>query len=187
MGVSERAESAETGGKRAASLLVHLGIVGSAYNTPQQMIRFSDEKESFSFLFFVIILSIFGIRGDRILLILGRARSGRVAHFLVHYAPPRVPGLHGDLAVLRPQVHRAPPAVASGEPMHRRLSWGHDLLQHPEEDHLAPPGNSKMTRPLSRCFTCCASPWRKSQTDSTGSTGVSGGLWWALSPGWPWS
>ncbi len=62
MGVSERAESAETGGKRAASLLVHLGIVGSAYNTPQQMIRFSDEKESFSFLFFVIILSIFGIR-----------------------------------------------------------------------------------------------------------------------------
>lgn len=71
MGVSEKTESAETGGKRAASLLLHLGIVVSTYNTPQRMIRFSDEKESFSFLFFVIILSIFGIRGGRILLIRG--------------------------------------------------------------------------------------------------------------------
>ncbi len=71
MGVSEKAESAETGGKRAAGLPLRLGIVVSAYNTPQQKIRFSDEKESFNFLFFVIILSIFGIRGGRNLLILG--------------------------------------------------------------------------------------------------------------------
>ncbi len=71
LGAFEKSESAEMGGGRGASLLLHLGIVGSAYNTPQQMIRLSDEKESFNFLFFVIIMSIFGIRGDRILLILG--------------------------------------------------------------------------------------------------------------------
>jgi len=45
--------------------------VVSAFITAQGMIRFSDETASFVFLFSGIILSIFGIRGDRILLILG--------------------------------------------------------------------------------------------------------------------
>ncbi len=48
------------------------------------MIRFSDESASFAFLFFGIPLSIFGIRGDRLLLILGgHARPGGIRTLLV--------------------------------------------------------------------------------------------------------
>ena len=58
-------------GKMGARLPLRLRFVVSGYNTNQQVIRFSDEQESFILLFFVTNLSIFGIRGDRILLILG--------------------------------------------------------------------------------------------------------------------
>ena len=46
----------------AQNLSVRLTFVMSAYTTAQRMIRFSEEKASFVFLFFGIILSIFGIR-----------------------------------------------------------------------------------------------------------------------------
>jgi hypothetical protein len=58
------------------SLPLRLSFVISAYNAAQWMIRFSDKKASFVFLFFGIILTIFGIRGDRILVI-GRTDTGR--------------------------------------------------------------------------------------------------------------
>ena len=66
---SQEAETAGTARKCPESLPLRLSFVISAYNTAQRLIRFSDEKASFMFLFLGITLSIFGIRGDRILLI----------------------------------------------------------------------------------------------------------------------
>ena len=71
VGASEGTESAGRWEKWAGSLPRRLSFVVSAFITAQGMIRFSDETASFVFLFSGIILSIFGIRGDRILLILG--------------------------------------------------------------------------------------------------------------------
>lgn len=59
------------GGKWVASLPLRLTFGVSAYKTARQMIQFSDKKGSVVFLFLGIILSNFGIRGDRILFILG--------------------------------------------------------------------------------------------------------------------
>ncbi len=139
VGASEKTESAEMGGGRGASLLLHLGIVGSAYNTPQQMIRFSDEKESFNFLFFVIILSIFGIRGGRNLLILGGPDPAGWLLFLSIvllqvFLPTMVISMFYGPKSIAPRLQS--PATS---PWHRRLSWGHDLPQHPEEEYLARP------------------------------------------------
>lgn len=57
----------------------------AAYNTAQQMIRSSNNRVTFVFLFFGINLSIFGIRGDRILVILrGRGEAwGFLAPFVL--------------------------------------------------------------------------------------------------------
>ena len=60
-------ESAGTTGTWRERSLLHLGFVISASHTAQELIRFSGEKTSF--LFLAISMSIFGIRGDRILLI----------------------------------------------------------------------------------------------------------------------
>lgn len=80
MGVVEDQEGrglVKTADGTAESLPLRLSFVMSAYDTAQRMIRFSDEKTSLVFLFFGIILSIFGMRGDRILLILGgRVQAG---------------------------------------------------------------------------------------------------------------
>jgi len=57
-----------TRGKAAGSpenLPLRLTIVVSAYNIALRMIRFSDDNASLVFLFLGILLSIFGIRGDR--------------------------------------------------------------------------------------------------------------------------
>jgi hypothetical protein len=108
----------------------------SAYNTAQRMIRFSDEKASFVFLFFGIILSVFGIRGDRILLILGgQARPGGVHSlfilcFLLFLAAMILSLFHG----LRTIAPRLPPPTAN--PGHQRLYWCHDVLRLPLEEYL---------------------------------------------------
>lgn len=47
------------------NLPLRLTIVVSAYNIALRMIRFSDDNASLVFLFLGILLSIFGIRGDR--------------------------------------------------------------------------------------------------------------------------
>ena len=67
MGAPRPPESAGTTGTWRDRSLLHLSFMISASNTGQGMIRVSGEKTSF--VFCAISLSIFGIRGDRILLI----------------------------------------------------------------------------------------------------------------------
>lgn len=72
---SKPPESAGMTGTWRERSLLHLRFVISASNTAQPMTRFSGGKTSF--VFFAISLSIFGIQGDRILLILAdQVRAG---------------------------------------------------------------------------------------------------------------
>lgn len=108
----------------------------SAYNTAQRMIRFSDEKASFVFLFFGIILSIFGIRGDRILLILGgQARPGgfRTLFTLLFllFLTTMILSLFYGLQTIAPRLQSS-----SENPGHQRLYWCHDVLRLPVEEYL---------------------------------------------------
>jgi len=79
---------------------VRLTFAMSAHNTAQRMIRFSDGKASFAFLFFGIILSIFGIRGDRILSIVG----GQVHPGALRLVFIRL-GILSDEVILQEMVH----------------------------------------------------------------------------------
>ncbi|HSB79880.1 MAG TPA: Pycsar system effector family protein [Candidatus Methylomirabilis sp.] len=127
-------EMAENGPQ---SLPLRLAFVMSAYNTAQRMIRFSDEKASFVFLFFGIILSIFGIRGDRILLILGgQARPGSfralfIALFLL-FLGTMVVSLFYGLRTIIPHLR-----VPAASPDHLRLYWFQDVLRLPASEYLA--------------------------------------------------
>ncbi len=118
------------------SLPLRLGFAMSAYNTAQRMIRFSDEKASFVFLFFGIILSIFGVRGDRILVVLGgRIQAGGfralfILLFLLFLAT-MILSLFYDLQTIAPRV-----GSPVNNPNHRRLFWCHDVLRYPVEDYL---------------------------------------------------
>jgi hypothetical protein len=133
-----RADSRDDSAEIAVgSLPLRLSFVTSAYSTAQQMIRFSDEKASFVFLFFGIILSIFGVRGDRILLILGGQagvgvfRALFLLAFLLFLATMIVSLMHG-LQTIRPRLHATP-----SDPGHRRLYWCHDVLRVPAAEYLA--------------------------------------------------
>jgi len=118
------------------SLSLRLTFVMSAYNTAQRMIRFSDEKASFVFLFFGIILSIFGIRGDRILLIMGgQIKAGGfralfISLFLVFLAT-MVGSLFYGLQTISPRL-----ASPGNTPDHQRLYWCHDVLRFPVNEYL---------------------------------------------------
>lgn len=133
----EEAKMIEMAENGPQSLPLRLAFVMSAYNTAQRMIRFSDEKASFVFLFFGIILSIFGIRGDRILLILGgQARPGSfralfIALFLL-FLGTMVVSLFYGLRTIIPHL-RAPAA----SPDHLRLYWFQDVLRLPASEYLA--------------------------------------------------
>lgn len=135
--IHEDAEMIEMAENGPQSLPLRLTFVMSAYNTAQRMIRFSDEKASFVFLFFGIILSIFGVRGDRILLILGgQARPGSfralfIALFLLFLGTMVVSLLYG-LRTIIPHL-RAPAA----SPDHLRLYWFQDVLRLPPSEYLA--------------------------------------------------
>jgi hypothetical protein len=119
------------------SLSLHLTFVMSAYNTAQRMIRFSDEKASFVFLFFGIILSIFGIRGDRILLIMGgQIKPGGfrvlfIALFLVFLAT-MIGSLAYGLQTISPRL-----ASPRDDPNHQRLYWCYDVLRLPVSEYLS--------------------------------------------------
>jgi len=118
------------------SLPLRLSFVMSAYNTAQRMIRFSDEKASFVFLFFGIILSIFGIRGDRILLVLGgRVQAGgfRVLFILLFllFLATMILSLFYGLQTIAPRL-----GSPVNNPNHRRLYWCHDVLRYPVEEYL---------------------------------------------------
>jgi len=115
------------------SLLLRLSCVRSAYNTAQRMIRFSDEKASFVFLFFGIILSIFGIRGDRILLILGgRIQAGGFhALFILLFLVTIVLSLLYGPQTIAPRL-----ASPVDSPNHRRLYWCHEVLRYSAEEYL---------------------------------------------------
>ena len=127
----------EKTGKESGSLTLRLSFVMSAYSTAQQMIRFSDEKASFVFLFFGIILSIFGVRGDRILLILGGQagpaglRAAFIAVFLV-FLGTMITSLFYGLQTITPRLHS--PAA---DPDHQRLYWCHDVLRLPIAEYAA--------------------------------------------------
>ncbi|MFI5339240.1 MAG: hypothetical protein ACHQ7N_05330 [Candidatus Methylomirabilales bacterium] len=121
------------------SLPLRLSFAMSAYNTAQRMIRFSDEKASFVFLFFGItlsIFSIFGIRGDRILVILGgRIQAGGfralfILLFLLFLATMILSLFYG-LQTIAPRL-----GSPVNNPNHRRLYWCHDVLRYPVEDYL---------------------------------------------------
>jgi Family of unknown function (DUF5706) len=120
----------KTGGD-SGSLTLRLSFVMSAYSTAQQMIRFSDEKASFVFLFFGIILSIFGVRGDRILLILGGQagpaglRAAFIAVFFV-FLGTMITSLFYGLQTITPRLH-----TPASDPDHQRLYWCHDVLRLP--------------------------------------------------------
>jgi hypothetical protein len=128
--------AAELTGESSQDLSLRLTFVMSAYNTAQRMIRFSDEKASFIFLFFGIILSIFGIRGDRILLILGgQARFGafRVVYivlFLIFLSTMVIALFHG-LKTIAPRL-----ASPAADPRHLRLYWFQDVLALPVNEYL---------------------------------------------------
>lgn len=130
------AKAAELAEKGPQGLSLRLAFVMSAYNTAQRMIRFSDEKASFVFLFFGIILSIFGIRGDRILLILGgHARPGGfrvvfVSVFCLFLATMIVSLLYG-LQTIIPRLQS--PAA---NPDHHRLYWFQDVLRLSVSEYL---------------------------------------------------
>jgi hypothetical protein len=118
------------------SLPLRLSFVMSAYNTAQRMIRFSDEKASFVFLFFGIILSIFGIRGDRLLLILGgRVQVGGFrALFILLFLLFLVTMIRSLLYGLQTIAPRLRSSVDN--PNHRRLYWCHDVLRYQVEEYL---------------------------------------------------
>ena len=124
-------------GEQSRSLTLRLSFVMSAYSTAQQMIRFSDEKASFVFLFFGIILSIFGVRGDRILLILGGQagpaglRAAFIAVFFV-FLGTMITSLFYGLQTISPRLHS--PAA---DPDHQRLYWCHDVLRLPIAEYAA--------------------------------------------------
>ena len=105
-----REHADEKTGNKSGSLTLRLSFVMSDYSTAQQMIRFSDEKASFVFLFFGIILSIFGVRGDRILLILGGQagpaglRAAFIAVFLV-FLGTMITSLFYGLQTITPRLH----------------------------------------------------------------------------------
>lgn len=132
-----RGHADEKTGKESGSLTLRLSFVMSAYSTAQQMIRFSDEKASFVFLFFGIILSIFGVRGDRILLILGGQagpaglRAAFIAVFLV-FLGTMITSLFYGLQTITPRLHS--PAA---DPDHQRLYWCHDVLRLPIAEYAA--------------------------------------------------
>jgi hypothetical protein len=100
------------------------------------MIRFSDEKASFVFLFFGIILSIFGVRGDRILLIMGgKAQPGGfralfVGLFLL-FLTTMVISLFYGLRTIVP--HLQSPRES---PDHLRLYWFQDVLRLSPNEYL---------------------------------------------------
>ena len=132
-----REHADEKTGKKSGSLTLRLSFVMSAYSTAQQMIRFSDEKASFVFLFFGIILSIFGVRGDRILLILGGQagptglRAAFIAVFLI-FLGTMITSLFYGLQTITPRLHS--PAA---DPDHHRLYWCHDVLRLPIAEYVA--------------------------------------------------
>ncbi len=119
------------------SLSLRLTFVMSAYDTAQRMIRFSDEKASFVFLFFGILLSIFGIRGDRILLMLGgQARPGTyrllfIALFLIFLLTMVMALLHGLKTIV---PHLSSPVAGSD---HHGIYWYRDVLALPVDEYLA--------------------------------------------------
>jgi hypothetical protein len=133
---AESGELADPGGRTSQNLPLRLTFVMSAYNTAQRMIRFSDEKASFVFLFFGIILSVFGIRGDRILLILGgqghpgRFRTFFIILFLV-FLTTMVLSLFNGLKTLVPRLQSP-----TNSPGHRRLYWCHDVLRLSVEEYV---------------------------------------------------
>jgi hypothetical protein len=128
--------TAEMADRTGNGLTIRLSFVMSAYSTAQQMIRFSDEKASFVFLFFGIILSIFGIRGDRILQILGGQanpaglRTVFITIFLVFLATMTASLFYG-LQTITPRLH-SPPV----NPDHQRLYWCHDVLRLPIAEYM---------------------------------------------------
>jgi pycsar effector protein len=127
--IQENAKVAEMTESGPQSLPLRLSFVMSAYNTAQRMIRFSDEKASFVFLFFGIILSIFGVRGDRILLIMGgKAQPGGfralfIALFLLFLATMVISLFYG-LRTIVPHLQSL-----AESPDHLRLYWFQDVLR----------------------------------------------------------
>ncbi len=132
----EEAGAGETAQHSTESLPLRLNFVMSAYNTAQWMIRFSDEKASFVFLFFGIILSVFGIRGDRVLLILGGGvqAGGLRALFILLFLLFLVTMILSLLYGLRTIVPRLGSPL--NRPSHRRLYWCHDVLRYSVEEYL---------------------------------------------------
>ncbi len=114
-------ESAGTTGTWRDRSLLHLSFVISASNTAQRRIRVSSEKTRFVFL--AISLSIFGIQGDRILLILAdQVRAGGLRllfnlFFLMFLATMVVSLLYG-LKTIAPRLE-----LLAAKAGHRRLSW----------------------------------------------------------------
>ena len=131
-----RTRAAGLTAESAQSLSLRLTFVMSAYNTAQRMIRFSDEKASFIFLFFGIILSIFGIRGDRILLMLGSAaRPGTfrllfIALFLIFLFTMVMALFHG-LKTIAPRL-----TTPGADPSHQGMYWYQDVLALPVSEYL---------------------------------------------------
>jgi pycsar effector protein len=134
--IQEDAKVAEMTENAPQSLPLRLAFVMSAYNTAQRMIRFSDEKASFVFLFLGITLSIFGVRGDRILLILGgKAQPGGfralfIALFLLFLATMVVSLFYG-LRNIVPHLQSL-----AERPDHLRLYCFQDVLKLPVNEYL---------------------------------------------------
>jgi hypothetical protein len=113
-----------------------LNFLTSAYNTAQNMIRFSDEKATVVFVFYGILLALLGSRAERMIGAL------------------KLPGMGGPLAVLAVLLFFAflglmvyslmyamrtiTPTFATGVRAadRSRLYWCHDVLGREPEDYL---------------------------------------------------
>lgn len=134
---SQGRKSAGTVGKWPESLPVCLGFVMSSSKTAQRMTRFPDDKARFVFPFYGIILSIFGIRGGQILLIVGGQIRPRWIPIPAHHIPTGFPGHHDHLPGVPPQNHRFTPGVAGDEVGTSAPVPGPDVLRFPAEEYLA--------------------------------------------------
>ncbi len=112
-----------------------LNFLISAYNTAQNMIRFSDEKATVVFVFYGILLALLGTRAERVIAALKTGSGGALAllSVLLFFA-----FLGLMVYSLMYAMRTITPTFASGVQAADRskLYWCHDVLGREPEDYL---------------------------------------------------
>ena len=112
-----------------------LNFLISAYNTAQNMIRFSDEKATVVFVFYGILLALLGTRAERVIAALKTGLGGALAllSVLLFFA-----FLGLMVYSLMYAMRTITPTFAAGVQAADRskLYWCHDVLGREPEDYL---------------------------------------------------